>query len=404
VTGLATGAPDAQTVAFLRHASMAGYGSKVRIPTMLMQGEGDTLFNIDEAVANRNQIMANGAYVKLVLQSWGHSFSNDPTDNTDFKDPAHPTYEEQLVQRWFDHYLKDLPVDTGPPVEYFRDWLYDANGSAQPAYGSAPSWPVAPMQSLALSGTTDLVPLGAASAGLRRGSTSAVTAGTATILSVPGPGSYSETSAVQYSSGLPFSSIPATDPQGLFAAWSTAALTANVDVAGIPTLTFHAGAAAPALPGADGTAPVLFAKLYDVAPDGTASLLFPRLVAPIRIADFSKPVTVTLPGVVHRFAAGHVVKLVLASSDDAYLNSRLLNTITVTTGPDSPSLLSLPVLSSPAGLTPAPVAAPSGSTSPVTGGQPGLANTSASTAGAAPAALALLGLTAACLVRRRRRG
>ncbi|HET9051585.1 MAG TPA: CocE/NonD family hydrolase, partial [Candidatus Dormibacteraeota bacterium] len=274
VLTLGTGAPDASTTAFLRHASMVGYGSAVRIPTMLMQGEGDTLFNVDEAVANRAMLMANGAPVKLVLQSWGHSFSGDPTDNTSFSDPARPTYEDSLVQRWFDQYLKGLPVDTGPAVEYFRDWLYDPGAPSDvAAYGAAPSWPIAPMQTVALSAGSRLVP------------PASVARGSASFASAPGPGSYSETAGLQYRA--PFSSIPPLDPPGTYASWTTAPLSADVDVAGVPTLSARITTSVPPVLGLAPTMPVLFGKLYDVAPDGSESLLFPRGVAPIRIADTS---------------------------------------------------------------------------------------------------------------------
>ena len=48
---------------------------------------------------------------------------------------------------------------------------------------------------------------------------------------------------------------------------------------------------------------VLFAKLYDVAPDGTATLNRNQISA-ARVGDPSKPVTIELPGIVHRFAKG----------------------------------------------------------------------------------------------------
>src|SRR6058998_2864937 len=45
---------------------------------------------------------------------------------------------------------------------------------------------------------------------------------------------------------------------------------------------------------------VLFAKLYDVAPDGTKTLVH-RLVAPARVPDVTRKFTVELPGIVHRY-------------------------------------------------------------------------------------------------------
>lgn len=329
----ATGLPDPSTVAFLRHASMVGYGSTVHIPTLLMQGEGDTLFNIDEAVANRAMLQANGAPVKLVIQSWGHSVSAAPGDGVSFGDPTHLTYEEQLITTWFDRYLKDKPVDTGPAVEYFRDWIgYDPIVSAAPAYGQASSWPVGAPQNWSLSGASDLVPAG----GL-------VTPGSQQIVSAPagpGVGSYSETSGLQQMS--PFNSISPTDLPGTFASWATPPLGANLNIAGIPSVTLNLSALVPAMAGPT-TMPVVYGKIYDVAPDGT-KMLPVRLVSPIRITDTSQPTTITLPGIVHQFAAGHRLQLVLASGDQAYINSRLANVFTATYGPLAPGTLSLPVV------------------------------------------------------------
>ena len=56
---------------------------------------------------------------------------------------------------------------------------------------------------------------------------------------------------------------------------------------------------------------MVFAKLYDVAPDGSRTLV-KDLVAAARIPDITEPARIALPGVVHRFAPGHRVQLVLA--------------------------------------------------------------------------------------------
>ena len=62
---------------------------------------------------------------------------------------------------------------------------------------------------------------------------------------------------------------------------------------------------------------VLFAKLVDVAPDGSTTLVH-RLVSPVRVPEVGKPYRIELPGIVHRFDTGHRLQLVLAGSDAAY--------------------------------------------------------------------------------------
>jgi ABC-2 type transport system ATP-binding protein len=71
-----------------------------------------------------------------------------------------------------------------------------------------------------------------------------------------------------------------------------------------------------------GTA-TLFAKLYDVAPDGTLTLPS-GLVAPLALtglsADPAAPteVAVTLPAIVHRFEVGHTLRLLVSTTDQGY--------------------------------------------------------------------------------------
>ena len=90
---------------------------------------------------------------------------------------------------------------------------------------------------------------------------------------------------------------------------------------------------------------MLFAKVYDVAPDGTKTLAS-RLVGPQRVADVTKPVTVTLPGIVHRFATGHTIQVVVAASDAAYAGNAVPEPVTISTSPLAPSELCLPMTSS----------------------------------------------------------
>ncbi|MDQ2729979.1 MAG: hypothetical protein M3Y91_19475, partial [Actinomycetota bacterium] len=328
----AFGYPSPQTVATLRAASMVTYGSKVHAPTLLMQGENDTLFNINEAVANDKQLQANGTPVKLVLQSWGHSGLTPAPGEVDYTDAA-KGYETQLIADWFAKYLGHQSVSTGPAVEYYRDWVPTPPGaSAETSYGTATSWPVGATEALHLSGDGTLT-----------ATPGAVTTGSRSFLNPPGGlgGSYSETSAIGNSvPGL--SSIPPSDVPGTVTTFETTPLPAALDSVGVPTATFTLHSLVPA-GSSSATDPALFAKIYDVAPNGTVTLVN-RLVSPIRVADLSKPVSVTLPGVAHRYAAGDRIELVLAATDDAYLGNRAPNVLTVAIDPAHPGTLNLPVV------------------------------------------------------------
>ncbi|MGN6128782.1 MAG: CocE/NonD family hydrolase C-terminal non-catalytic domain-containing protein, partial [Nocardioidaceae bacterium] len=152
--------------------------------------------------------------------------------------------------------------------------------------------------------------------------------------------SYSETSALE---GSQVNQDP-SDAPGTFAAFTSHPLARPAVVVGSPRLTLHLDA--PVAAGGQATGPagklVLFAKVYDVAPDGTKTLQH-RLVSPVRVKDVTKPVHVELPAVVQRFAAGHRIQLVVAASDAAYAGNTAPQPVTVSTAPGSPSRLDLPL-------------------------------------------------------------
>ncbi len=325
------GYPTPDVVSMLQSDSVESYYRNIRIPVMLMQGEADTLFNVNEAVANYRLLKSVGDPVKLVLQSWGHSNLTPAPGEVNYTSTAQG-YETLLVLDWFNKYLKNEKVSTGPQVEYFRPWVtYDTSGSAEPAYGTAASWPVGAMKSLYLSGN----------GGLEWSSTGTV-AGTVNFVNPPGaePASYSETSAVQDQS--PFSNIPPTDPPGTYASFETAPLTKTIDSVGIPQLTFDISAA-DASSSSPLTEATVFAKIYDVSPSGALTLVN-RIVSPSRLSSTGE-VTITLPGVVHEYAAGDRIELVVAATDQAYFGSRIADALSVTVGPSVPGVLELPVVS-----------------------------------------------------------
>ena len=330
----ALGYPTQDTLDLARHASVTSYLSKVRIPTLLMQGQNDTLFNLQEAVATYRGLRAQGTTVKMVWQSWGHSGGGTPAPGElDMAKPA-SSYEGKRVLHWFARYLKDKDVSTGPRFSYFRDWVtYD--GIATPAYGTSRRYPVGSKQSIYLSGGNRLVT-----------DQAAVTSGSASYANLAGeaPLSYSEVSALQ-GAALPDGVTAPYDTPGSFASWTTAPLTASVVSVGVPTLRLRLSSAVAEQTQAGGPAGqlLLFAKIYDVAPDGTKTLVH-RLVSPTRVPDVTKPVTLELPGVVHRYEAGHRLSLVVAATDAAYRNNKVVQPVTVLTSPDDPGVLRLPVL------------------------------------------------------------
>ncbi|HEX7189451.1 MAG TPA: CocE/NonD family hydrolase [Actinomycetes bacterium] len=330
----ALGYPTQDTLDFARHASVSTYVEKIRIPTLLVQGQNDTLFNLQEAVATYRALRAQGTPTKMIWQSWGHSGSGEPAPGElDMADPG-SSYEGRRIARWFAKHLKDRDVSTGPRFAYFRDWV-DYTGIATPAYGTAAAYPVGTTQRLFLSGADGLV-----------ADRAAVTAGSASYANVAGetPTSYSEVAALQ-GSAVPDGVTPPYDTPGTFASWTTPPLVSAVDSVGVPTLRLRLSSPVAEQTQAGGPAGqlLLFAKIYDIAPDGSKTLVH-RLVSPTRVPDVRAPVTIELPGVVHRYEAGHRLAVVVAATDAAYRNNKVVQPVTVLTSPDDPGVLTLPVL------------------------------------------------------------
>ena len=109
-------------------------------------------------------------------------------------------------------------------------------------------------------------------------------------------------------------------------------------------LHLNAPVAAASQAGGPGGKLILFAKIYDVAPDGTKTLQH-RLISPVRVPDVTEPLQVQLPGVVQRFPDGHRIQVAVAASDFAYANNAVPQPVTITTSEDAPGVLRLPLTS-----------------------------------------------------------
>ncbi len=339
------GYPTTQTYALTDRVSVGHYLDSVRVPTFLIQGQNDTLFNLQEAVATYRGLKARKVPVSMAWQSWGHSGgmngnSGAAPGELDLTG-AHieDTYLGLRIKNWFDHYLKGVnAAPTGPEFSYFRDWV-NYTGTAAPAYGSASSYPVGAQSSYYLSGAGDLV---ATPGAVKPGSVSWSNPGLGAF------GSYSEVSGLE--GQIPAGSLPANttapyDAPGTMGAWTTQALTTDAAIVGVPTLdvTFTAPTVAATQTAGPAGQLEVFAKLYDVAP-GRSKTLVNKLISPVRVTDVTKPVHIELPGIVHRVLAGHRLQLVLASTDAAYKNAYSVQPVTVTANPAALATLRIPIV------------------------------------------------------------
>ena len=125
----ATNAVPPEVQAELLKRSPRTYMEDIRVPTLLVQGFPDTLFDVDQAVANYEGIKANGAPVKLWLYDGGHVLPHEATGTNTQASRITP-----VVVNWMDCHLKRVEgCDTGPEVEW-----YATDGQ----WRSADAWPV----------------------------------------------------------------------------------------------------------------------------------------------------------------------------------------------------------------------------------------------------------------------
>jgi ABC-2 type transport system ATP-binding protein len=290
VQAATTGAPTPQIVAMLRRSSPAAVAGNIIAPTLLIQGEQDTLFGLDQADATARQLAAAGAPLKVIWYAGGHSGG------------APSAALQDQVGDWFDYYLRRVGADPGRGFDYQVQALFGTRRGLPPRTVHAAAYPGlrgGPVQhrELILHGSAQQVyrPPGGSPAALS---------------SLPGlnavlPGGAANLNGV------------AIDLPGQTAIFRSDALTEPVQIVGAPRIQLRVAATTPLQDQA-----VLFVKLYDVGPDGRRTLPG-GAVAPVRIGPLpadGAPVkfTVTLAGVVQPVQAGHQVEIAVATTDRGY--------------------------------------------------------------------------------------
>ncbi|MFJ4579604.1 CocE/NonD family hydrolase [Streptomyces echinatus] len=281
-----SGTPDPAARKTLEERSPSAVGDRVKVPTLLVQGQRDSLFTLDQADAAEKAIRANGAPVDVDWIAGGHDGGDMETGRV-----------EARMRAWFDRYLKDdKGTDTGPAFRITRTGGVDStNGTAQLRGASADTYPGLRdhRRAIALTGGEQHVanPAGASPPGV-------------SALPGLGGGGLAQLSALGVGVSLDF--------PGQYAKFDSAPLTRDLRITGTPTATVHITSTRDDA--------VLFGKVYDVGPGGTRQVLPAQLVAPLRVtgAKAGKDVTVTLPAIDHEVQKGHRLRLVLASTDLGY--------------------------------------------------------------------------------------
>ncbi|MCX5037746.1 MULTISPECIES: CocE/NonD family hydrolase [Streptomyces] len=293
-----SGTPDAEAVKLLETRSPQAVGERIKVPTLLMQGQTDSLFPLGQADAAAKAIRANGAPVDVDWIAGGHDGGDMETDRV-----------QARIDGWFDRYLKDdKGADTGPAFRVTRTGGVDStDGQAQLRGASADHYPglANGQRSVPLRGREQSVdnPAGA--------NPPAVSA----LPGIGGAGGLSQLSSLGVGISLDF--------PGQYAAFESAPVGDDLRITGSPTATVHVRSTTEDA--------VLFAKVYDVGPGGTSPVLPSQLVTPVRVEDAKagKDVTVTLPAIDHEVEKGHRLRLVLASTDLGYASPAAPATYTV---------------------------------------------------------------------------
>lgn len=288
-----TGTASEQTRELLGRISPASVTGDITIPTLLVQGQQDTLFGLEQADANARQIARAGGDVTTIWYAGGH-------------DGGGPG--EQLrdnIAGWLANQLTGEGEQL-PAFSYDVQGSFDAAGAPSVRVVEAAEYPglyggSTPREPVTLAGQQQTVvrPPGGSPAALS---------------SMPGMGMLPGAAAAGNGAG--------TDLPSQSAAFTSRAFDEQQLVTGSSTITLNVSA--PVSPESESRTDeaVLFAKLYDVGPAGARSLPG-GAVAPVRVSDLPADgspaeLTVNLPAIVHPIEAGHRLQLVVTTTDRAY--------------------------------------------------------------------------------------
>ncbi len=313
-----SGRPTPQALSLLWRSSPAAAARQMTAPTLLIQGEHDSLFGLDQADANYQAIHRNGAPVDVVWFAGGHDGGDPETSRLN-----------SLTAAWFNHWLARprgppsmgqagvvptyTPASTGQPgATGTRAPARAGFDTGQPGFavtrvlGFDPSTAQA---SLGIAAATAYPGLGGTRrafvrlAGPPQAIVSPAGGAPASISVFPGLGPLAGAGGAT-AGGVTF------DMPGQSAAFTSAPLRAPLQATGSATVRVRVAGARTV---------TLFAKVYDVDASGNATLPY-QLAAPLRVtsAQGGRVVTVRLPPIDYSFSAGHRLRLVLTSTDFGY--------------------------------------------------------------------------------------
>ena len=303
-----SGRSDEEAVKLLKRSSPSSVSGRLKVPTLVVQGQNDSLFPLDQGDAIARAVTANGAPAAVDWSSGGHDGGDQETARI-----------EARTTQWFDRYLKkDRTADTGPAFRITRTGGVDTtDGSTVQRGADAGRYP-------GLDGTADRA---VTLSGRPQKVSNPAGGAPPAVSAVPGTGALSQLSGLGGELSL------TQDFPGQYASFESAPLTSALRMTGAARTRIAVSTDAK-----DGA--VLFAKLYDVGPGGRTSLPH-QLVAPLRVARTGSTATVELPAIDHEFATGHRLRLVLAATDLGYASPAAPATYRISL-PDGAAKLTVP--------------------------------------------------------------
>ena len=279
-----TGVIDATATSFFDSRGPAPYLSKVKVPTLILQGTVDDLFTLDEGIANYEALKKQGTTVSMAWFCGGHGVC--------LTDPGSAIDVGSLSLAWMQRY-----VARGASVGVFKGFAFvDQNGTSYTAthYPLPASAPIVG----AGSGTLALTPSGGS--------------GPPTV--PPNSGAANAVDAVAYA----VTPAPATNAVNITVPISRAAV-----IVGAPRLTLtYAGTAT------SGDRPTrVFAQLVDPA----TGIVVNNQITPVPVILDGKTHTLVVPleTIGYTARAGASLELQLAASTVAYVTPRLGGSIDV---------------------------------------------------------------------------
>jgi ABC-2 type transport system ATP-binding protein len=303
LTAAETGEADDKLSKLLDESGLEKILPAIKAPTLIIQGEDDTLFTLDQADANFRGLPADTP-AEMRWVAGGH----------DAEITVDPLIDD--LEEWFGRYLRrDGSADNNPfsVVMPETSLLGEDRGTRDPQTLLAQSYP---------GRGSSLVDQRVVLTGPQQSIVAPPGGSPAALTNLPGTGgAFGRASSV---AGYPLGVLP-----GQSAVFTSEPLTAPLTLIGSSRIDLEV----------TGTTPTatLFASLWDLGPDvertenrqtsvNPSSAVLPQLeVAPAKLTglDPNKPmrVTIALPAVTHKVPVDHRLQLVITTTDQAYANA-----------------------------------------------------------------------------------